>query len=99
MDAQTYRKLVKKNQPKVPYLKNALLAFFVGGLIGAIGQGLVVLYMYLFGLSEQEASTPMVVTLIALACLLTGLGVFDKIAGHAGAGTFIPITGFANSMT
>lgn len=99
MDAQTYRKLVKKNQPKVPYLKNALLAFFVGGLIGAIGQGLVVLYMYLFGVSEQEASTPMVVTLIALACLLTGLGVFDKIAGHAGAGTFIPITGFANSMT
>ncbi len=99
MDKQAYRDLVIQQQPKVPYLKNAITAFLVGGLIGALGQALMTLYMNWFGLNEQQAGTPMIVTLIAVACLLTGLGVFDKLAGHAGAGTFIPITGFANSMT
>lgn len=99
MDHTKYAILVKEQQPKPKYLKNTLMAFLFGGTIGLLGQMLLRFYMKLFSFSAKEAATPMTITMIFMASLLTALGVFDKIAAKAGAGTFIPITGFANSMT
>ena len=77
--------------------KNCLKAFISGGAICTLGEGLFTLYTH-FGLSEKNAATWVCVSLIVLTALLTGIGVFDKIAKHAGAGTMVPITGFANSV-
>ncbi len=92
-----YDKMAKKASPNSPKLMNGLKAFLIGGTICAFGQ----LLNYLFermGLNEDEvkALTPSV--LIVITAILTGIGVFDKIAKHAGAGTIVPITGFANSV-
>lgn len=92
-----YSDMAKKVSPKSPKLTNCLKAFFIGGFICFIGQVL----MYLFqksGFNEQEVKTLTSVVLIVLTAILTGIGVFDKIAKHAGAGTIVPITGFANSI-
>lgn len=99
MDQSKYRELVQAKKPKPRYGKNMVVAFLSGGCIGLIGQLLLRFYMKVFSFSAKEASTPMIVTMIFVACLLTALGYFDKMATHTGAGTFIPITGFANSMT
>lgn len=99
MDQKKYQALVKEKTPKEPAFKKMFIAFIYGGCIGLIGQILLTVYMKLFSFSAKEAAAPMIVTMIFLASLLTALGYFDKIAAHAGAGTFIPITGFANSMT
>lgn len=99
MDQKKYRKLVNDNTPKAPLIKKMFIAFMYGGTIGLFGQILLSIYMKVFSFSAKEATAPMIVTVIFIASLLTGLGVFDKIAAHAGAGTFIPITGFANSLT
>ena len=72
-------------------------AFLFGGLICVIGQSLMDMYLYL-GLSKDNASMSVSITLILLSALLTGLGWYDRIAKHAGAGTLVPITGFANSV-
>ena len=72
-------------------------AFLFGGLICVIGQSLMDMYLYL-GLSKDNASMSVSITLIFLSALLTGLGWYDSIAKHAGAGTLVPITGFANSV-
>lgn len=72
-------------------------AFLFGGLICAIGQSLMNMYLY-FGLSKDNASMSVSVTLVFLSALFTGLGWYDRIAKHAGAGTLVPITGFANSV-
>jgi len=77
--------------------KNILWAFLVGGAICAAGQGLSNLYQS-YGLHKEQAGTATSVTLIFIAALLTGLGIFDKVAKRAGAGTLVPITGFANAM-
>ncbi len=97
MDKKTYRKLVHEAVPKSPKLKNILLAFIFGGGICTLGQVLRNVYIYL-GAAKDTASTLVAVTLIALAAVLTAAGVFDKIARFAGAGTIVPITGFANSV-
>ena len=92
-----YSDMAKKASPKSPKLTNCLKAFLIGGFICFIGQVL----MYLFqkaGFNEQETKTLTSVVLIVLTAILTGIGVFDKIAKHAGAGTIVPITGFANSI-
>lgn len=99
MNKEKYQMLVKKEAPKPKALKNLLMAFASGGLIGLFGEILLHVYMNVFSFSAKEAATPMTVTMIFIASLLTALGYFDKIATHTGAGTFIPITGFANSMT
>lgn len=99
MTKKEYLDFVNKEKKRQIKNKDLLIAFLYGGMIGIIGQLILNGYMYFFNLSFKEATTPMTVTMIFIACLLTGLGWFDKIAGHAGAGTFIPITGFANSMT
>ena len=94
-----YETIVNKNKPKEPKLKYALTAFLVGGSIGLLGEILIRLYIYLFSLSRNDASTYMIITFIFLASLFTALGFFDKLVAKAKAGLLIPITGFAHSMT
>ena len=92
-----YSEMTEKSSPPSPKIKNSLKAFFFGGSICAIGQAIFELYKYL-GLKEDTAKICVSVTLIVITAVLTGIGVFDKIAKHAGAGTVVPITGFANSV-
>ena len=92
-----YNNMVKEAAPKSPILKDCCAAFLVGGLICLIGEILRQLYMS-WGAGEKDAKTLVSLTLIALTAILTGIGVFDKIAKFAGAGTIVPITGFANSV-
>lgn len=96
---QEYQMLAKKHEKKRPVAKNCLKAFFVGGLICLIGQGIQMFYYMFFDFTERTAGNPTVATLIFLSSLLTGLGVYDRIAQFAGAGTSVPVTGFANSIT
>jgi len=90
-----YQNLVNRVKPKPPLLVNCLWAFFVGGLICLIGQ-LFVNYLMNKGLSKADAGSATAVIMIFLGALLTGLGVYDKIGQKAGAGSIVPITGFAN---
>lgn len=92
-----YDEMTKKASPPSPKVMDILKAFLIGGLICLIGQALNALYT-MAGLSEKEVKAAVPVTLIVLTAILTGIGVFDKIAKHAGAGTVVPITGFANSI-
>ena len=92
------KEIIKKFTPKTKVLKNTLLAFIFGGLISLGAELLRELYITL-GASEKDALTLVGVTLILLASLLTALGLFDRIARYAGAGTLVPITGFSNSVT
>lgn len=95
--SEEYKKIVERHSPKSKVLKNSAKAFFFGGLICLLGELLAEAYIY-FGLSEKTAYMLVTVTLIFISALLTGLGVFDKIARHAGAGTLVPVTGFANAV-
>lgn len=95
---QEYQDFVKKREPDRPIFKNCIRAFLVGGTICLIGQFLSTFYMRFFDFTEKTAGDPTVATLIILSILLTGLGVYDHIAQWAGAGTIIPVTGFANAM-
>ena len=97
MTDQDYGKLVNERSKPSPMGKNLVWAFLVGGAICAAGQGLSNLYQS-WGLDKDQAGTAVSVTLIFAAALLTGLGIFDKLAKRAGAGTLVPITGFANAM-
>lgn len=92
-----YRQMVSEASPRSPVGKDCLLAFLVGGLICTFGQLLGNGYT-LLGLSEEVARPLVSVTLIFIAVVLTAVGVFDRIAKWAGAGTLVPITGFANSV-
>ena len=95
---EDYRKYVERVSPRSPILKNCILAFLVGGAVCTLGQGLMDVYQKLVGLGEKDAGTLTAVTLVFIAALLTGVGIFDNIARHAGAGTLVPITGFANAV-
>lgn len=95
---QEYQSFAKEREPKRPVLKNCLRAFLVGGIISAIGQFFMWFYMTYFNFTEISASNPTVATMIFFAALLTGFGVYDHIAQYAGAGTIIPVTGFANTV-
>ncbi len=97
MTNKEYGEFVNSKSKPSPLWKNTIWAFFVGGLICTGGQGLLNLYQDL-GMNETAAATGVSVTLIFLAALFTGLGWFDKLAKRAGAGTLVPITGFANAM-
>ena len=94
---QSLNDIKKKHIPKGTPIKNAICAFIGGGIISVIGQAILDYYVYLFDLTPKEATTPMIITIILITCILTGVGVYDKIANYLGAGIFIPITGFANS--
>ena len=98
MERKEYAKKVEAVSPASPLLKNCAKAFVFGGLICLIGEGLFTAVIN-FNISEKNAATWVCIALIMLTALLTGIGVFDKIAKHAGAGTMVPITGFANSVT
>ena len=97
MDSNEKKELIKKYSPGSTFFKNSLLAFLFGGLICVIGELLKTLYFEL-GADEKNAGTLVTVTLILVAALLTGLGIFDKIARYAGAGTLVPVTGFSNAV-
>lgn len=97
MNNNDYQEYVKQKAKNSPLWKNLIWAFLVGGLICVIGQGFFDFYRYL-GLEETLASSATSMTLILIAALLTGFGLFDDIAKRAGAGTLVPITGFANAM-
>ena len=98
MDKQTYKKYAEARAPKSPTAKNCVKAFLFGGAICCGAEGLKALYLRFTSLSEDDAGLLVSVTLVFVAILLTGIGVFDKIAKHAGAGTLVPITGFANAV-
>ncbi len=97
MDSKNYQQLVSSTTPKSPLLKDCILAFIFGGSICCFGQLLKTVYTSL-GLTEDEVKLAVPVTLIAITAILTGSGLFAKIAKYAGAGTAVPITGFANSV-
>ena len=94
----TYLNLVARLSPKSKLTQGLLRAFWVGGLICALGQGITDIGATVLHLNATAASTLCSVTLVFLTALLTGIGIFDKIGQYAGAGTVVPITGFANAM-
>lgn len=94
---QEYKQMNKQASPRSPVLKNCVWAFLVGGLVCALGQVIVELATGA-GMELKDARLLCSITLIALSAVLTGLNVYDDIAKHAGAGTLVPITGFANSI-
>ena len=93
-----YNKYVDQVSPKPTYVKNYILAFIVGGIICMIGQGINDFFMKVINLDKLAASSATSITLIFIGSFLTGLGVYDLIGKRAGAGSIIPITGFANSI-
>ena len=97
MNNAEYKSLVHNTTPKSPILKNCIKAFVFGGGICCFGEVLKTLYG-LTSLNEDEIKLAVSTTLIVITAILTGAGVFDNIAKHAGAGTAVPITGFANSV-
>ena len=97
MTEKEYGRLVKSMAPKSPIVKDCLFAFLIGGLICTLGQAILNGYSAL-GLSKEDAGTATSCTLVALSALHTGLSLYDNIAKYAGAGTLVPITGFANSV-
>lgn len=99
MEKKQYKRYVAAHAPKSPTLGNSLRAFLGGGLICCLGEALGTLYQSVCGLPEETAASLTAVSLILLAVVLTALGLFDKLARWAGAGTLVPITGFANAVT
>lgn len=97
MTEREYGKLVQEMSHKSPMWKDCLNAFWIGGLICTLGQLAITGYKAL-GLDQQNAAMAASMSLVALSALLTGLSWYDDIAKHAGAGTLVPITGFANSI-
>jgi stage V sporulation protein AC len=94
---ENYNQYVKQVTPKTSIVKNTIKAFLVGGIICTIGQGLINYYMFM-GADEEMAKAYNTLTLVFLSILLTGLGIYQKLAKFGGAGTLVPITGFANSV-
>lgn len=97
MTEKEYDELVKEMMPGSPMIRDCCNAFWIGGLICLIGQFFVNRYEAM-GLSKEMAGTAGSMTLVAVSALLTGLSLYDNIAKHAGAGTLVPITGFANAI-
>lgn len=94
---EEYSKMAKNASPSSPLLLDCIMAFLVGGFICCLAQGLTEWFKAI-GMGEEQYKALVLVIIIALTAILTGFGVFDKIAKHAGAGTMVPITGFANSI-
>ena len=98
MTSKEYEQLSTSLAPKSPILKDCFHAFWIGGLICVLGQIAINIYIS-FGMEKQDASTAASMSLVVLSALLTGLSLYDDIAKHAGAGTLVPITGFANAIS
>ena len=99
MNKLTYKKMIERTDKSNNKIKNIIFAFLGGGSIALIGQGIYDLFFYLGKLDSKTSLTLMLVTIIFVTALLTGIGVFDKIAQYFGAGSFIPISGFSNALT
>lgn len=99
MTPKEYQSIAKKKAPARPVFLNCVRAFLAGGTICLIGQAITTLFVVYGGMSKEQAGIPTVVLLILIAVVLTSFGVYDKIAQWAGAGTAVPVTGFANSMS
>ena len=97
MTSKDYNQYVTKNMPKSSIVKNCLMAFLIGGLICVIGQFIQNFFKGM-GMEQEHAASFTSMTMIFIGALLTGLNVYDNIAKYAGAGTIVPITGFANSI-
>ena len=97
MTPREYQEYVKRKAPRSPVVKNTLLAFLVGGAICALGQLISGGYVRL-GLDKTDAGTATSITLVFLSAVATGLGLYTRLARFAGAGTLVPITGFANAV-
>ena len=97
MTQREYGKIVQDMAPKSPIVKDCINAFWIGGLICTIGQLIMNGYSAL-GLDKTDAGTATSMTLVAISAFLTGLSLYDNVAKYAGAGTLVPITGFANSI-
>ena len=93
-----YKNFAKQRVPKYPLFSNVLRAFFAGGVVATIGQGLQMFFIRFFNFNEVTAGNPTLAVLILLSVILTGLGVYDHIARWAGAGVTVPVTGFANTI-
>ncbi|OXM15501.1 stage V sporulation protein AC [Paenibacillus herberti] len=98
MSAKEYQAFAKNREPARSVVKNCIRAFLSGGLICLIGQGVQEFFMYTFHMDALKAGNPTVAVMILISVILTCLGVYDKIAQWAGAGSAVPVTGFANSM-
>lgn len=98
MDYKKYQEIVDRHEIKENRLRNSIIAFIIGGFMGMIGNLLVDFYSYIFDIPSKLASTYMIVSLIFIGCLLTCLGIFDKMVSFARCGLLIPITGFAHSL-
>ncbi len=98
MDKKTYKKFAEAHAPRSPIGKNCFNAFCIGGLICAMGQGFNDIYRLVLGFSAEDAGLLSSCTLVLISVTLTAFGVFDEIAKVAGAGTLVPITGFANAV-
>lgn len=98
IERKNYKKYATAHAPASPIIKNCLSAFLIGGAICAIGQILLILFKNIVGMPQKDAGTLTSVTLIFIAALLSGFGLFEKIAKRAGGGTLVPITGFANAV-
>ena len=98
MEKREYRQIVDKYTPNEPRLRNAIIAFLIGGFMGVLGNFLVEVYSYYFDLSSKDASVFMIITLVFIGCFLTCLGFFDKWVNFAKCGLIVPITGFAHAM-
>ena len=98
MTEKQYSQLVDELAPKSPVVRDCVNAFWIGGLICAVGQVFLNWYQSM-GLPDKQAGTAASMSMVALSALLTGLSVYDDIAKIAGAGTLVPITGFANAVS
>ncbi|WP_349773495.1 stage V sporulation protein AC [Alkalihalophilus marmarensis] len=98
-EQKRYQANIELFHSKRPVFSNSLKAFIVGGAICALGQWINNVYMNIFDLTQKEAMSPTLATLILAAALLTGFGVYDKLGQFAGAGSLVPVTGFSNAMT
>lgn len=98
MTEKEYQALVQELAPKSPMAKDCFNAFWIGGLICTIGQVFLNVYKNM-GLDQEAAGTATSITLVALSAFFTGLSLYDNLAKHAGAGTLVPITGFANAIS
>ncbi|MCL2839094.1 MAG: stage V sporulation protein AC [Oscillospiraceae bacterium] len=95
---EEYKKYVEQKSPNSPLLKNMLFAFLIGGAICVIGQGIGDFYERVLNMETETVRALVPITLIFLGALATGLNIYDDVAKFAGAGTLVPITGFANSI-
>ncbi len=98
MDRESKEKLIKKHSPPSPIVKDIFMSFIFGGVICAFGEGLYYAFSNELLIDDKSSSTLVTLVLIFIAATLTGFGIFDKIAKHAGAGTLVPVTGFSNAV-